>query len=126
AALHLAVLAARDQPGLPKSQRGVLLERGHRAQIAVVLERRVSPLHGFHDLGAGLVHDRADVAEDRLGRVCRLCDVGVDAWVLGRHGGAPVRAKVRCEPVRIACGTPPGYSSWRARKLTVPRAATIT
>jgi hypothetical protein len=36
--------------------------------------------------GAGFVHDRAEMFEDRVGKFRRGGDMGVDAGIQGRHG----------------------------------------
>src|ERR1700691_2762304 len=67
----------------------MLLERRHAADDAVVGEGRHPPLEGLLDLGIRLVHQLADVLQDRLGEVRGLSDISVDAWVFLAHGSAP-------------------------------------
>src|SRR5262245_34252240 len=82
---------ACDRAGPPEAERDVLLERRHPAQDALVHEGGGTPLDRFLDVGAALVHVRAQVLEDRPGERGRLRDVRVDARILLSHRTASYR-----------------------------------
>src|SRR5437762_11058025 len=64
--------AADDERRLPENEIAVLLERGHPAENALVIERRSAPPQGFVHLGAGLVDQIAKMGENRTCEFSRL------------------------------------------------------
>src|SRR5688572_18980202 len=70
----------RHQPALPEAECGMLLERGHAGEHALVLEVRHAPLDRLFDLRAALVHRLADARQDRARERRSLCDIGVDGF----------------------------------------------
>ena len=82
----------------PKTEGAVLLEGGHVGENHALLnEEGHAPLDGFCGLGTSLMHEIAEMMEDRLGEGRGLFDVGVNARVsmyFGHRGSSGGRERV--------------------------------